>query len=335
MDPSTITAIATGANAAADKLGLWDKFKNKFLKRTEREILAAKKLELELNSYEKILDAGVAADVKKIESGEMKAEESKYFKQVDAYINPSRRPIDYENTDSAIANFSISGFIDEQVKKLRNTERAFEFAQENFSKNESPPDIEMDEDWSDEWKDGSGRASNEFMQRMWGALLAGQIKKPGSISRRALIFMRSLSQKEAMLISRVFNFIFSDRIFSDMLESLKKLGVSFDDLMELQNLGIIDGVGSNIIAKVSPGIVGIGSKNKLIQFVNSNELNIPCYALTKIGIELYSISTVENADEFIVDLIIYLKAQAKVKDAKLLSYVHTDKGGKYSNPVQV
>jgi hypothetical protein len=335
MDPSTITTIAVGANAAAEKLGLWDKFKNKFLKRTEREILAAKKLELELKAYERILDAGVSADVKKIESGEMKAEASKYFKQVDAYINPERKPTDYENTDSAIANFAISGFIDEQVKKLRNTERAFEFAQENFTKNESPPDIELDEEWSDEWKDGSGRASNEFMQRMWGALLAGQIKKPGSISRRALIFMRSLSQQEAMLISRVFNFIFSDRIFSDLLSSINKSGISFDDLMELQNLGVLTGVGGNIAANISPGNVGIGSKNKLITFNNPDVFKLPCYALTKIGSELYSISNVDNAEEFIIDFINYLKSKAKVNDIKLLTYVHADKGGKYANPVQI
>ena len=46
---------------------------------------------------------------------------------------------------------------------------------------QTPPDRTVDEDWLFRWRDAAGTVSTEDLQTLWGRVLAGKIKSPGSL----------------------------------------------------------------------------------------------------------------------------------------------------------
>jgi hypothetical protein len=104
------------------------------------------------------------------------------------------------------------------------------------------PDSTIDDDWLYSWRDYAGRTSSDELQELWGRVLAGEIKGPGSYSFRTLEFLKGLSKEEAEIISKVAQFVVSGRIWRDKDEYLKKEGVTLSHLMFLQDLGVLSGV---------------------------------------------------------------------------------------------
>ena len=55
---------------------------------------------------------------------------------------------------------------------------------------QTPPDRTVDEDWLFRWRDAASVVSSEELQTLWGRVLAGEIKSPGSFSLRTLEFLK-------------------------------------------------------------------------------------------------------------------------------------------------
>jgi hypothetical protein len=64
----------------------------------------------------------------------------------------------------------------------------------------------IDEDWILRFFRNAEDVSNEDMQRLWGKILAGEVKKPKSFSLRTLDFVRNLSQREAAIFEKMGQF---------------------------------------------------------------------------------------------------------------------------------
>ena len=85
--------------------------------------------------------------------------------------------------------------------------------------------------------------SSEELQTLWGRVLAGEIRSPGSCSLRTLEFLRNLSQEEALQIAKLSRFVINnDFIFRRDTRLLESEGITFVFLQYLQDLGIISGV---------------------------------------------------------------------------------------------
>lgn len=68
-----------------------------------------------------------------------------------------------------------------------NSSIALLYAEEQLSNDSQvPPPETVDDDWFNTWRDYAGRVSAEKMQRLWGSVLAGEIKSPGQYSLRTL-----------------------------------------------------------------------------------------------------------------------------------------------------
>ena len=97
----------------------------------------------------------------------------------------------------------------------------------------------IEDDWLYAWRENAGRVSSEELQKLWGQVLAGEVKNPGSCSLRAMDFLRALSKQEAQLINKIAPFNMYDFIPKhNMNLFLEKIGVTYYDLMNLQNIGI-------------------------------------------------------------------------------------------------
>lgn len=151
----------------------------------------------------------------------------------------------------------------------------------------------VDDDWLNVFERFAEDASTDRMQKLWGRVLAGEIRKPGKYSVRTLRFLSEFSQKEAEIF---------ERISQNFLEFVgpKKL-VNPDDLKDIRELLILEesgiiqgasGLGLSFSMTFSPagfavikeGPIAIGLKG-----VPGNTISFEAITLTRLGIELLSL----------------------------------------------
>ena len=66
----------------------------------------------------------------------------------------------------------------------------------------------IDKDWIFQFFDSAQNVCDEDMQILWGRILAGEIETPGTYTKRALQFIKSLEKWEAELFSKYCSFLF-------------------------------------------------------------------------------------------------------------------------------
>ena len=67
----------------------------------------------------------------------------------------------------------------------------------------SLPGKDIDLDFLDDWQDKAERNNNsDYMRTLWGRILKGELKQPGTYSRRTLEILYSLSMQEAELFAK-------------------------------------------------------------------------------------------------------------------------------------
>jgi hypothetical protein len=122
---------------------------------------------------------------------------------------------------------------------------------------EESPAVEaskFDEDWIWRWRDHASQASHEYMRMIWAKILAGEIKNPNSFSLRTMSIVGGLSMFDAEKLSKIKDFIFvQDSIYwnNSVMDNITGLdGIKLDNLMWLEEVGIINGSTSTSVAKI-------------------------------------------------------------------------------------
>lgn len=105
---------------------------------------------------------------------------------------------------------------------------------------QEPPRRRVEEDWLSRWRDSAGEVSAEELQALWGRVLAGEVKSPGSFSLRTLEFLKNLSKEDAQRIEKLAPFIVDDFVFSGDRSILDSEGITLGFLLGLQDLGIVE-----------------------------------------------------------------------------------------------
>lgn len=130
----------------------------------------------------------------------------------------------------------------EEEKNQRNMEVVSFGATPNIKEDAKPEDV--DEDWLANFFDKCRRVSNEDMQKLWSQILAGEVNKPGSFSKRTINFLETMTQAEANLFLQFTSCIWTTEggislsiIFKSSLRS--SAVITFKKLMDLRDLGLI------------------------------------------------------------------------------------------------
>lgn len=111
----------------------------------------------------------------------------------------------------ALLESRISAHLADQIRKQLNVENAVEKAITSLkSDSTNPPDERIEVDWLFRWRENASCVSNEILQEIWGNVLAGEIRSPGTFSLRTLDFLKNLSQSEAKAIEAVAPYIVND-----------------------------------------------------------------------------------------------------------------------------
>lgn len=85
----------------------------------------------------------------------------------------------------------------QELHQQQNVEAVCANAAEELAQESSVPEEKPEPEWVSRFMDISSGISTEELQHMWGRILAGEMKKPGSFSLRTLDVLRNLSRKEA------------------------------------------------------------------------------------------------------------------------------------------
>ncbi len=133
----------------------------------------------------------------------------------------------------------------QQAKKQSNIEQVIQHAAEDLKSEQEVAHEKPDSDWITRFFDISEDISTDHMQVLWGKILAGEIKKPGSYSLRTLELLKNINQQEAELFVRTCKIAFAtnDKVFIPNQDNGKylaeKFGLTFTDFLSLREIGLL------------------------------------------------------------------------------------------------
>lgn len=255
----------------------------------------------------------------------------------DRRIEPT---LDLSELATTVSNRDFS----DSIRKEVNVAKSLLIAEDILSQDQQEPSEQpVEDDWIFSWRENAGRVSSSELQDLWGRILAGEIKQPGSYSMRTLEFLKGLSKSEAELISKAAKFVIADKIYRKKDDFLKKEGLHFSQLLFLQDIGVlsgVEGVGLNTIynsfesGKYFRPLVA-SNKIMLIEHEDPNKtVKAEVYLLTQVGIEVLKLASFQVDNEYLRSVAEdYVRKGLKVKLADWVQ--QTADGGQFFNPIDV
>ncbi|EJL05626.1 MULTISPECIES: DUF2806 domain-containing protein [Pseudomonas] len=189
-------------------------------------------------------------------------------------------------------------------KEINVTKAVLHAEQAVIDDGQEPPLSKVDTDWLFRWRDYVGDVSLNDMQELWGRLLVSEIKSPGRYSLRSLDFLRNLSPTEAKLIERLSSLVVEGLIWEGGTVEL----ITFDELLELENLGVLSGVSAGGLVnntstqKSNDGWVRIlrASKKCLVARHTENKIiKLRGYRATALGEQIISVGRLDDNIEYL------------------------------------
>ena len=152
------------------------------------------------------------------------------------------------------------------------------------------PPLDVDDDWLNVFERYAEDASTERMQKLWGRVLSGEVRKPGRFSMRTLRFLSEFSQADALLFAD-----FCKSSFGGLAPRSLVMPDGIEDitpLLSLEAAGLIAGVSGLGLEKSftfsESGFAHLVEGNIAIQFNGNPGLRVktPACILTPLGQEL-------------------------------------------------
>ena len=173
---------------------------------------------------------------------------------------------------------------------------------------QEPPEQKIVDDWLFRWRESASTVSTEELQNLWGRVLAGEIKSPGSFSLRTLEFLKNLSREEALEIASLSRFVVVDSIFRGDQQILDSAGITFGFLLRMQELGILSGVeaiGVSLTLKSSETEQfrrGLLSHDRTLVVTHEDvnkEIRLNVYPLTSLGQQVLTLGSFESHEAYL------------------------------------
>lgn len=225
-----------------------------------------------------------------------------------------------------------------------NATQAILFAEEQLATDaQIPSDQNVDEDWLFAWREHAGKVSTEDLQRLWGSVLAGEVKAPGRYSIRTLEFLKTLSKVEAEMISKLASYVIDGCVARGQMEYLKSKGLSFSMLLQMQELGVVSGIEAlgltTTYKSVEEGkfIRALVSHSKVLIVEHedaSKTLAFEIYKLTVVGRQVLGLGSFEPDIEYLC--LVGKEFAKKGFSVKLADWRDvSDTQGEYSNALEI
>lgn len=202
--------------------------------------------------------------------------------------------------------------IHKETKRQLNIDNVAQIAAEQLSQEDFVSEEPVEEDWTTRFFNIVEDISDEEMQRLWGKILAGEVKQPKSYSLRTLELLKNLSRLEADVFNKISNFVISSHNSPFLFqgendEILNKYNVNFNDRLLLVEMGLLQSDTS-----ISRGLQQNSQDTttyfeagkyiiKALKKANTPENRIEIFRFTKIGEELLKLVNPIINEDYIKD----------------------------------
>lgn len=222
--------------------------------------------------------------------------------------------------DDGLLERMSSRWLGEEVKKQINRETVGNLALEDLRQLPPEEDSPVDDDFLNRFTTYAEQASTEEMQKLFGRVLAGEIRQPGSYSLAALHVLSIMDASLAKTVEEVSAWVLGDFIpFSKPLTSgdyLEKIG-------RLEDLGLIrSGLISRTFARNSAGFLNLAARNVVdapaFACVCSGEnTTIDAALITPTGAQIFSLSSPRWDNDALRTVAQALKSNSGVTEIQL------------------
>ena len=179
----------------------------------------------------------------------------------------------------------------QEEKRQRNIQSVVSMAAEEI-KDKEVQEHEIDHDWTARFFSDVQDVSSEQMQTIWARILAGEVEAPGRTSLRTLNILKNMTQKDAELFDKAAQFVICDIIFRDSATNNIDGFPSYAMFLQLESYGLVHAGAS--LGKIVMEEHVFADKFRIYRISEINlhaddnwKCDIPCYALTSAGRELY------------------------------------------------
>lgn len=300
----------------------------------------------EIRRREMLLLAQADKEVESIKSGSAKLQINSELKLIHAssHATDSQGRVEPKLDLSELATLVANADFSESIRKEANVAKSIMVAEDILSSDQQEAsDKPIEDDWLYSWRDYAGRVSSSELQDLWGRILAGEVKQPGSYSMRTLEFLKGLSKAEAELISKAARFVIGQRIYRNKEKFLEKEGLVFSHLLFLQDIGVLSGVeavGLNTTYKSREAdkfFLPLVGSNRIMLLEHEDQaktVKAEVYLLTQVGIEVLKLASFQVDEEYLESVAKdYVKQGFKVSVADWIQ--QTADGGQYFNAREI
>jgi len=196
----------------------------------------------------------------------------------------------------ALYGRTCSRLLYQEMRKQENIEMVVDKAKTFLESEECDNSEDVDEDWVSRFFDSVQDVSNDDMQRLWGRILAGEIKRPKSFSLRCMDTLSKMTRQEAMLFESLRPYIIKYGrtwaiIRDDKLN--EKYKIDYGKIISMAECGLMDSSAimslTIVVKKPYPLEIVYGGEMLRASSEAERKVVFPIYKLTQTGTELLHI----------------------------------------------
>ncbi|MFR4478344.1 MAG: DUF2806 domain-containing protein [Fusobacterium sp.] len=229
--------------------------------------------------------------------------------------NDGKVSINSENFQE-LAQRASSRMAFQELTKQQNIDNIVYNAREELKNIKNVSEEPVDKDWVFRFFNSVENISNEDLQKIWGRILAGEIKTPNSYSYRALEVLKNMTPKEIEVFQKFISICVTDEYYyfiSSNQEILKKYNLDFTDLLLLEECGLLSVQSLSCTHQINDEKRNFIKNDSFLSFISTNkkeikEISFSIYILNKTGIQLLNAISTKRESEYVID---FLKILAK------------------------
>ena len=235
----------------------------------------------------------------------------------DAVRNNSDIPIVYDSSSvlidtskyEEIAKRASSRLTYQEITKQQNIEAVVNNAYQELQCADSVPNDPVDSDWMFRFFNSVENIRDEDMQKIWGRILAGEIRSPSRYSYRTLETLRNMNKEEALLFQKIASLALSYDECKFILKDkplMNKHNVFFKDVLKMEECGLMSSQIISLKLKTSNVRTAYLWNSHILGKITGTsadikENNLGIYIFSEAGYQLIDAIKPEQSESYILD----------------------------------
>lgn len=199
----------------------------------------------------------------------------------------------------------------QELRKQQNIENVIKESYNELKDVESVSDEPVDSDWVSRFFNSVENIGNEEIQKIWGRMLAGEIKSPNTYSFRTMEILKNMTTKEIELFQKLASICISinnDYFISSNVEILGKFGLIFSDLILLEECGLLSIQELSINPLITENKEKFLSQDRYQSFISLKKIGVRkltynVFRLSKSACQLVDILSIEKNNEYFFEIL--------------------------------